>query len=272
MICNGSHYSGKRQANLLGPLPWTSCHCFALPQRHTHIFYSSGRFILFKLKPNLITARLFPAHSTETGESLWWAGDTWEHLTKLQMVYKHQVCDQAKGGPRERAPISPSSVGFHLLIVTRPCRNSASLPEMGHFCWVPNMVLLHHTAQAPDAGASRASASAALDPRLTKVIHSIHYQLLKRRQFVDGSSWEQNAHCLCIRRWQIFLGSPSCSAWASGGVKWVYKHFSCCAKLDYLSSSVWALSGSWQGWPGFEHPSPLSVITCSSTKPLEKKK
>lgn len=208
MIYNGSRYSGNRQANLLGPLPWTSCHCFALPQRHTHVFHSRGPFIPLELTRNLITARLFPAHSTETGESPWWAGDTWEDLTKLQMVYEHQICDQAKGGPWERAPISPSSVGFHLLVVKRPCCSSAPFPETEHFCWVPSTALLPPTAQAPIAGASRESASAALDLRLTKVIHLIHYQLLKRRQFVVGSSWEQNTHCLCIRRWQKFLGSP----------------------------------------------------------------
>lgn len=38
MIYNGSCYLGKRQAKLLGLLPWTSCHHFALQQGHAHIF------------------------------------------------------------------------------------------------------------------------------------------------------------------------------------------------------------------------------------------
>lgn len=114
-------------------------------------------------------------------------GGTWKGLTQLRMVYKYQVCDQALERRHPSAP-QPSLwvLPFHFLKALLWC---CSLPATGRFsCWVPSTVLLHPTAQMPNAGGSGASAFAALDPRLSKVTHYIHYQLLKQRVLGMGAA------------------------------------------------------------------------------------
>lgn len=106
----------------------------------------------------------------------------------IQSVTKPRVALES------RHPWAPIPSGLCHLIVMRPCCSAASFPEMGHFsCWVPSTVLLHPTAQAPNAGDSGASAFAALDPRLSKMTHLVHYQLLKWKQLGTGAAGSRRA-------------------------------------------------------------------------------